>query len=375
MKRIIAIILALIFVVSLCGCTEGKQEKPEQSVEESEILEAEPSEVEDLSLRLEPLFCGIYDLEERAGSYGDPQIGGGSFVPMRFSHERIENYEQYGATAKVGTPYFNCTTGVRMDFYTDAPEISFSYVVKESFFDRSSDHPDDCFALFEDGQLKETYLVQNGTDMDLVYKREAEGESRITIVFPNWHGIVMRNINLGNARPYDGYEHNFLFLGDSIAQGLFADNPSESWTNLVASHFNANYFNRAVGGEVFRTGSLDKDDPFKPTHIFISLGVNDFYSGVTQQELAKNCADYIMEVQEFYPDIPITLITSFNTVEPQSWTDTMLSVAEGLGCNVIDGTGFASSDADSWNVDRVHPSSKGFKEISEKLIPLIEPLL
>ncbi len=376
MRKVIAFLLVLILCISVVGCARNEEvlesEPKESAPAESESLESEPEEqVEDLSLVYEPLFRGIIDLEERDGAYGDPKIGGGAFVPMRFSHERIKSYEQYSAIAKVGTPYFNCTTGVRMDFYTDAKEISFSYYVKETFFDRSADHPDDCFALYENGELKGTYLVQYGTNTDLVYEREATEESRITIVFPGWHGVILRNFNLGNARPYEEYDHSFLFLGDSITQGLFADNPGENWAHIVASHYNADYINLSVGGEVFRNGAVDRLANFKPTHIIISLGENDYYSGVPEDQMAQNCRRYIAEVKAKYPDIPVTVVSSFNYDKPESWTASMLAAANEQGCNTIEGTLMASADADSWNIDRVHPSSKGFKEIAENMIPAL----
>ncbi len=373
MKKLISVIVLISICLSLlCACNKQEPEAvPSESAsvgESASESQVDTAALEEHNAYLQSLFGGIVKLEERSGSYGDEALGGGTYVPMRFTHERIEAYEAYGAIAKVGTPYFNCTTGVTMDFITDAPEISFSYVVKEMFFDRSPDHPDDCFALFENGELMETYLVQNGTNTDLVYARKSEGESRITIVFPSWHGIALSNINVGNARPYDEYENSFLFLGDSITQGLFADNPGENWAHIVAQSFNASYYNLAVGGEVFRNDAFDYIEGFNPTHIFVALGENDYYSGVPEAQMAQNCRNYLTEVKMMYPGVPVTVVSSFNHDKPESWTNAMLSVAKELGCNAIDGTGFASAEADSWNADRVHPSSKGFKEIAECMV-------
>ena len=380
MRSVIAFFLAVTLLFCATGC--AKQDipedisEPEVSASESETGEAtDTAELESYNQWLSSLFCGIIKLEERAGAYGDEQLGGGAYMPMRFTHERIEAYKQYNSVAKVGAPYYNCTTGVRMDFYTDANEISFKYVVQDSFFDRSADHPDDCFALFENGELKQTYLVQYGTNTELIYRRESAEESRITIVFPNWHGVTLSQISLGEARPYEEYDRKFLFLGDSIGQGLFADNPSESWTNLVATYFNADYINLAVGGEVFRQGALDPLEDFEPTHIIVALGENDYYSGLTEDEMARNCYLYLTELKNLYPGIPITVVSSFNLDKPQSWTERMLSTAQLLGCNTIDGTGFGGEDAENWNIDKVHPASPGFKNIADSMIPELENLL
>lgn len=380
MKRIISFVLILMLVLSMVGCSDtAKESQSEVTPEQSESTQSEPEEeavdtaaLEEYNNWLASLFHGIIKLEERAGAYGEEALGGGTYFPMRFSHERIAAYEVYNSTAKIAAPYYNCTTGVRMDFYTDAKEISFTYATQGTFFDRSGEHPDDCFALFENGEFKGTYIVQYGMPEQLVYERVSEeAESRITIVFPNWHGVALSEFSLGNARPVEEYDQKFLFLGDSIAQGLFADNPSESWTHLVATEFNADYLNLAVGGEIFREAALDSGLPFEPTHIIVALGENDYYGGVNEGTMAQNCRAYLTRLRLIYPGVPVTVVSSFNSDKPESWTASMLTAARDAGCNAIEGTMMASVDADSWNVDRVHPSSKGFKEIAESLVPAL----
>ncbi len=377
MKKMLAALLILALSLCAFGCA------PADEQESAADTDAAPSvsEAEDMAALKErnafvaSLFKGTIKVEERAGAYGDEEIGGGSFFPMRFSGERIEAYEQYNATAKIGAPYYNCTSGVRMDFYTDAHEISFDFTVRESFFDRSPDHPDDCFALFENGELKETYLVQYGTNGTLAYKCQDEGQKRITVVFPNWHGVILREINVGNATPYTEYEHSFLMLGASCDQGLFADNPSHSWIHAVSQSFNADYLNLSVGGEVFRKEALDEGLPFTPTHIFVDLGGNDFYSGLDEQTLAKNCSEYFARLREIYPDVPVTVVTSFRDNKPKSWNQTIITAAQEFEFNTIAGSSLVSQEADRWNVDLVHPNSKGFNEIAENMVPLLREII
>jgi hypothetical protein len=123
MKKIVSLILSVLLLLSVVGCGGN-----------SPASSSEP-EIEDLNAYLSDLFHGVYKLEERDGAYGEPKIGGGAFIPMRFSAERIADYEEYNQTAKIRAPYCECTTGVRMDFYTDADTVSFHYTVPVGFFD------------------------------------------------------------------------------------------------------------------------------------------------------------------------------------------------------------------------------------------------
>lgn len=80
MRKILSLVLSVLFLFSVVGCG-SRQSEPS----------SEP-EIEDPNAYLANLFHGIYKLEERDGAYGDPMIGGGAFIPMRFSAERIADY-------------------------------------------------------------------------------------------------------------------------------------------------------------------------------------------------------------------------------------------------------------------------------------------
>ncbi len=361
MKRILSILLSALLLLTVVGC--GGTETP-----------SEP-EIVDPNAYLSDLFHGIYKLEEREGAYGDPKIGGGSFIPMRFSHERIKAYQEYNETAKIKIPYYDCTTGVRMDFYTDADTVSFHYSVTAGFFDGDTTKAIDTFNIYENGEYQASQDVVKGVADDVIYTRKSsEAESRITIIFPNYHGVSLSLFDLGNTRPVEDYDHKILFFGDSISQGLFADKPADGYVHQVSAALNADYMNLSVGGEIFRVGALDQDVNFDPTYIVVALGTNDYYGGVSLSNVTANAYQYLQKVKEFYPNIPITVISPFGSFSPD-YNAAIAEAAERANCHYIDGSTLISGNSASWNSDKVHPASAGFAEITAALTPILKEQL
>lgn len=362
MRKIISLILSVLLLMTVVGCGSSSQPSSEP-------------EVDDPNAYLTDLFHGIYKLEEREGAYGEPKIGGGAFIPMRFSNERIAAYEKYNKTAKIKAPYYDCTAGVRMDFYTDADTISFHYTVTTGFFDGNSEYAVDTFNIFENGEYKTSQEVKKGTPGDVIYSRKSgEAESRITIVFPGYHGVCLSQFSLGNTRPVTDYAHKILVFGDSISQGLFADKPADNYVHQVCTALNADYMNLSVGGEVYRMNALDDEVNFDPTHIIVALGTNDYYSNVIPGKIKANANTYLQKIKELYPDVPVTVIAPFGNI-PTDYYEAIKEVADPLGYDTIDGTTLISKKADSWYKDNVHPSTAGFNEITASLTPILQQKL
>ncbi len=357
MKKIIAGILCLLLLVTMTACG-GTSTSSSSSQSESTV---------DPNAQLKSLFHGIYTLEERAETFGDPVEGGGVFVPLRFSKDRLADYAELK-----DIPYALCTTGVRLDFYTDAAEISFKFSITTGYFDGNPKYPVDTFDIYENGEFKESVKV---SDMELVrevvYSRTAAEESRITIHFPTFHGVALYDIELGNARPVEEYDHKILFLGDSITQGLFADKVSDNYVDTVSRALNADYMNLAVGGEEFRVEALDEEIGFTPDHIVICLGTNDVHRNHTPEELQSDCNAYFRKIRQIYRDTPVTVISPY---EPYGDTFVKAIKDEAIGFEMkyIDGTTLLPFIEANYCFDNVHPNSVGFGIISQNLLPLLK---
>ncbi len=345
MKKILAAVLCLVVLVSLAACGGTTTSSSEEPV----LTEAE---------KLSQIFKGIIRLVDEDGVY----------KPLRFTDEELAAYEKDPTI-----PYSKCTTGVRMDFYTDAQEISFKFNLDTAFHDGKAQFPEDSFDIYENGEFKQSVVASGiSTVRELTYTRQSsDAESRITIVFPMRHETRIYTPSLGNYRPYEEYAHKILFFGDSITQGLFADKPSDNYVDQVCRALNANYLNLAVGGEKFRFEALSDNVPFEPDHIVIALGTNDKHQHYTILEIEKNCKQYCDRITRLYPNVPVTFITPFED-QGKDHVNMYTSVAENYGFNVVDGRTLVAGIAANFNPDGVHPSTAGFNSIATNLLPLLK---
>ena len=162
------------------------------------------------------------------------------------------------------------SAGIRMDFITEAPEISFAY--ETTAFCRDSLY----FDIYENGVLcgvaKEPDRNAKGSVM---YKKHAQGKARITICFPYTCDIALTDVCLGEVEYIPDEKINYLALGDSITQGMDAKNASFHYPAILSRHFGWNYVNHGVGGFYFDPDSLDKELPFRPDVITVAYGTND----------------------------------------------------------------------------------------------------
>ena len=357
MKRLLALILSLCMLTALVAC--GETTKSPSSTDAENDKET-----------LESLFRGIYELEERDPETGESKEGTGAYAPLRFSQERLTRYE-----GLEDIPYAKCTTGVRLDFYTSAEQISFRFVLTDSFGDGRNGYPDDCFDIFENGEYQESVVVSKHSEIrEVNYARKStENESRITIVFPTLHGVVLSNISLGEARPVDSYDHKILVFGDSITQGLYADKVSDSYIDSICRSLNADYMNLAVGGEVYRQAALDRDVHYEPTHIIIALGTNDYHRNHDTQQISVDCNAYFQMISMYYPGVPVTVITPFED-QGENYVSAYTKAAENFGFYVIDGRTLMPMTAENL-FDTVHPNSHGFSVLAENLLPIMRDRL
>ncbi len=358
MKKIIAGICCLLLLVTMTACGSIS----------SSLSQSEPPA--DPNAQLKSLFHGIYALEERAETFGEPTEGGGVFVPLRFNEDRLADY----ATQK-DIPYGLCTTGVRLDFYTDAAEISFGFSITDGYFDGNPQYPVDTFDIYENGEFVTSVEVDKmGSVRKVEYTRSAAEESRITIHFPTFHGVALYDIQLGNARPVEDYAYKILYLGDSITQGLFADKTSDNYVDAISRALNADYMNLAVGGEEFRVEALDEEIGFTPDHIVICLGTNDIRRNHTPEELKSDCNAYFRKIRQIYRDTPVTVISPYGTYG-DAFIKAIQDEAVGFEMNYIDGTTLLPYIEANYCFDNVHPSSTGFGVITQNLLPLLRTQL
>ena len=345
MKKFIALLLSVFLLVSLAACGGGV------SPSESEPPVSETDKITEI-------FKGVIRVTEEEGTY----------TPLRFSDEQLKEYQRQPTI-----PYSKCTTGVRMDFYTDAKEISFSFSLGTFGNDDNATIPQDRFDIFENGEYQASVAASHKSSVkEVTYTRTStEAESRITVLFPTRHEAKISDLSLGNYRPYTEYTKKILFLGDSITQGLYADKPSDGYADQVSRALGADYLNLAVGGEKFRADALGEDVPFTPDHIVIALGTNDKHQNYALISIERNATAYYEKVSQLYPNVPVTVNTPFEN-QGDDYVESYIKVAEKFGFKAIDGRTLIPPKRENFNPDEVHPSSTGFNLIAQNLLPQLK---
>ena len=177
MKKGLALLCGLVLLLSLAACG-GTTTGESSAVEETD--------------KITEIFKGVIRVVEEDGVY----------TPLRFTDEELKEYQRQPTI-----PYSKCTTGVRMDFHTDAAEISFAFNLGTFGNDDNATIPADGFDIFENGEYQTTVIASHkSSEKQVKYARQStDTESRITILFPTRHEVKISNLSLGNVRPYTGF--------------------------------------------------------------------------------------------------------------------------------------------------------------------------
>lgn len=289
----------------------------------------------------------------------------GAYLPLRFSDERLEDYQNYPTI-----PYSRCSTGVTMEFTTDASVISFDYEVCDRIWDAT-------FDIYENGQYMQTQSCSGFGRLE--YTLRSSGETEITIYFPIAANAYISNLQIGNfTTVVSDNRTRLLVLGDSISQGLFGTNPSDGYVSLLARSMDLEYLNLSVGGEMFRKDALDEGIGFDPDYILVVLGTNDLYCSRFYNVICENVDAYLDRLKEIYPDVPVAVVTptwqkelDYAGFEEQkqahtALTEKLMEAAAERGFACIDGRELFPHET-QYLYDSVHPNTEGFKNMASNL--------
>ena len=352
MKKLLCALLSLALLLSLfSGCASPAS--PET-----------PSESPWL-----PFFRGALWIEERESPYGEEKPGGGTLIPLRFSRERLSDYETLPRI-----PYARCSAGVRLDFTTSSSEISFRYSIVEAFYD---DVFTEQMEAYVDGVQTEQFPINSfGAKRGEVRLSLPDGSHRVTVYLPNWHGLALSDLSLGDdAAPVAPTGKSYLILSDSIGQGLFTPQTGKTYINGLMRSLNADYLNLSVGGEGFRPEALD-ELPYRPDRVLISLGINDYsfnqqdFKEPRFEQIEENAVAYLEKVKVLYPEAELLVLTPFLEIHP-ALQACIQSACERAGVRAVRGTDYFE-ESPSLLQDVVHPNLDGGLLLSERLLPLFE---
>ena len=101
-----------------------------------------------------------------------------------------------------------------------------------------------------------------------------------------------------------------VVLGDSVAQGFVARDPSRSWCALLAERLGLDLVNQGLGGQVFQPGSLvGLPERVDAAGVVVEFGENYRYEPCQAARVERDVRTYLYELAEGFPDAPIWVLT------------------------------------------------------------------
>ena len=292
----------------------------------------------------------------------------------RFSPEE-ENWlaqkESYEIRSRSGS-------GIMLDFESDAKRIRFHAVFRPGSSRKWAFFDFDCDGI----------LIAHGGSPDIHdrpecdFEVELDGAShRCTLHFPQLACAVLKDFELEGATFVKSRTHRrrILFYGDSITQGYDAVHPELTYTALLASEFDAEEQNRAIGGAIFHPDfvRLAPAGVPKPDLIVSAYGTND-WSKCTGEDFTRQARDFFTALNEVYPGVPVAALQPIWRKDCESITaagrfeDARRIVTEAAACHplaqVIPGDGLVPHRAEFFADGKVHPGDLGFSFYARNLI-------
>ena len=286
-------------------------------------------------------------------------------LPSRFTERQLEIYR---ASTLSSVQNINCCSGMKLEFVTAEQEISFSFQCGN--FLRSRVH----FDFYENGQYTETCFFPDDTASGrVIYRKKSEGETRFEIYFPNSCDTCLSDLWLGEWKRVEAPARKYIAFGDSITQGLDAEQPSFTYPTLLARKKQLDLLNQGVGGYVFDSHVIERNPAFLPDIITVAYGVNDCLlidiGERTFHRTEQEAGAFLETLQKSYPKAQIVVLTPI----PWSWERKQLhrenmkkmrgmltSLAQEAGCRVIDGRTLVPPQQEYFASDGVHPNKAGF---------------
>lgn len=305
----------------------------------------------------------------------------------RFTEEQQKLYEERNPKlARKGLS----TTGIQLSFRTDSEELYLKITAKpgsgRSYFAMEvfvNDQRVDCIANFDNAELLADLEY---AEMELPlgeYEKTialGEGEKTVRVVLPWSTQTVIQEIALTEGATLEPVKPSkkLLAFGDSITQGFDALYPSSKYISRLAEYWDAEEYNKAVGGEVFFPELAATKEEITPDYITVAYGTNDWNSLESKELFLQQCGDFFKNLRSTYPDTPILVITPiwrklYISVKPTGSFDSVdgliRSVVEQYeNVTVVSGMNLVEHDLEIFADRALHPSDKGFSQYYDNLI-------
>ena len=311
--------------------------------------------------------------------YAEAQEEGVCFHRFRPEEERL--YEQSGLYPKVFAP-----AGIRLEFETDANGLEMTVnayrITSRSYFRVD---------ILKDGQMlggirnypdtMENGSYPGGTYPLGIYSGSfslGEGRKKVTVQLPWSVPCAVSRFALPGATFVTPLkrEKTALIYGDSITQGYDALRPSDAYAVRLCDYWNAEGFNKAIGGECYCPDLASVPCGFQPDHVLGAYGVNDWHR-LTQPVFEDRCRRFWRALCANYPAAKKYALTpiwfqptrevEFGPFEEVENTIRRV-LAEFPEVTLIYGWDLVPHDPTLYGDGRLHPNAKGFDAYYSNLL-------
>lgn len=197
-----------------------------------------------------------------------------------------------------------------------------------------------------------------------------DGEKSVCIYLPWSAATVMKELALDDGATLTPAipAKKMLCFGDSITQGYDALHSSNKYITRFAQKFDAQEYNKAIGGEMFVPELVALKDDFKPEYVTVAYGSNDWYKS-TKVEFENNCKTFFSNLATNYPDAKVFVITPIwrkdmndpKQIDFLSICDFVENTASQYpNTTVIRGFDFVPKQEEYYADLRLHPNDRGF---------------
>jgi len=221
----------------------------------------------------------------------------GWYLPVRLTEKQ---YQSYSRREPMWNRAYN-DAGIAVAFRTTATKVEITYKITENARDYAHWDVvvDGVFVKSENhSQEKDTFVL------DI----PGNGERDVEIFLPHLARVWISDIKPNAAiKPLPAKEKFWLFLGDSITQGMASLYPSQSYPVLAARWMDCDFLNMGVCGGKFFAGDLDSDHR-KADIITVAMGTNDWKQAGDEETFRATAREYIARLVEVYPTEPICAI-------------------------------------------------------------------
>lgn len=261
------------------------------------------------------------------------------------------------------------TTGVRLDFHTDAKALTFSVGGKGKY------------ELWINGLLREKFVAAQAGDVFTAPICDPLGEpldeARVTLCMPSHSVGVLRELTLEGGTLLCPHTHKrkILFLGDSITQGWDATFDSLSYAYRVSFALDADSVIQGIGGAYFHETTLDTL-PYDPDLVLVAYGTNDFGHYKTLDEFRTHVSAFLDRLTALFADKRLVILSPIwrdhrDGKAMGSFSDcraTLIEQIERRGLTHVDGLELVPPIPSLFADEYLHPNDLGFSLYAQNLI-------